>query len=189
VSSVDVAFFGGSFDPPHVGHVLAAAYALSTAGIEHVLVAPVCVHAFAKPLSSFEDRLAMARLAFEPLSQVGVSELEGELPHPNYTLNTLQEVRRRNPSWRLRLLVGSDVFDQRSKWHQFDKIIELAPPLVLQRAGTPGQQPPSLLPEVSSSEIRALLTNAARAGDHLATLVPKAVLHYIAAHGLYRGAP
>ncbi|HTM46171.1 MAG TPA: nicotinate-nicotinamide nucleotide adenylyltransferase, partial [Polyangiaceae bacterium] len=128
---MNVAFFGGSFDPPHVGHVLAAAYALCTAEIDQVLVVPVCAHAFAKPLSSFEDRLAMTRFAFKSLAQVAISDLESELPHPNFTLNTLQEVAKRNPSWQLRLLVGSDVFAQRGKWHQFERIVEIAPPLVL----------------------------------------------------------
>ena len=103
-----VAFFGGSFDPPHVGHVLAAAYALSI-GFDQVLVCVVKSHAFAKQLSAFETRVALARLAFAPLPGAVVTDIEATLPQPNYTLHTLRAIQAAHPDWRLRLLAGTEV--------------------------------------------------------------------------------
>lgn len=188
---MQVAFFGGSFDPPHVGHVLAAAYALSTGQVSKVLCVPVFAHAFAKPLSDFEHRLAMARLAMQPLRDVEVSDIEAELGRgstPNYTVHTLQALQQRHPDWQLRLMVGSDVLADHEKWQHFDEVVKLAPPLVLVRAGVPGTTEP-LLPDVSSSQVRALLQRGAAAAGQLATLVPHAVLQHITAHGLYREPP
>ena len=74
-----VGVFGGSFNPPHVGHVLAAAYLLSMAAVDRVLVIPVFRHPFAKTLASFEDRLAMCQLAMTWLPQVEVSDIERQL--------------------------------------------------------------------------------------------------------------
>src|SRR3954453_19837484 len=82
----ELAILGGSFDPPHFGHVFLAAYALGSANVERVLVVPVFQHAFAKPLSPFEDRLHMCELAFRDLRRVEVSDLERELGGVSRTL-------------------------------------------------------------------------------------------------------
>jgi len=67
-----VAIYGGSFDPPHVSHVLAAVYALKIAGFERVLVVPVFEHAFHKQLTPFEHRTRMCELAFAGITGVGM---------------------------------------------------------------------------------------------------------------------
>jgi nicotinate-nucleotide adenylyltransferase len=180
-----VAFFGGSFDPPHVGHVLGATYALSSGQVDRVLCVPVFAHPFAKSLSAFEHRLAMARLAFQTLTRAEVSDIERTLPTPNYTWHTLQALRQQHPEWQLRLLAGSDVFAERHKWQHFDEVVQLAPPLLLPRAGVPGTQE-TVLPEVSSSQVRALLRDEPITSPRLTALVPRNVLEYTAAHGLYR---
>lgn len=188
-----VAFFGGSFDPPHVGHVLAAAYALCTAPIDRVLFVPVRGHALHKPLSAFEHRVAMTELAAAGVAGAEVSRIEAELPTPNFTLNTLHELQRRHPDWQLRLMIGSDVFAQREKWQAFDEVVQLAPPLLLARSGFSSagmgddELGPSLLPEVSSSTVRALLNGGKVNDPRLHDLVPRTVLQYIEEHGLYRG--
>ena len=152
-----VAFFGGSFNPPHVAHVLACAYVLSTNLADRVLVVPVFQHPFDKPLAPFEDRLTMARLALDWLPGVEVSPVEQELETPSLTLNTLQHLSNANPSWRLRLMVGSDVLFEAQKWHAFDEISALAPPLVLGRIGYEHPDAPvSVLPDLSSTRVREL---------------------------------
>jgi nicotinate-nucleotide adenylyltransferase len=186
---IEVAFFGGSFDPPHFGHLLAAAYARG-AGFDRVLVAPVRAHAFGKRLNAFEHRVAMARLAFESIDGVEVSEIEAELPEPNFTLNTLQALASAHPDWRLRLMVGSDVMADASKWNRFDEVRRLAPPFVLGRAGGPQQAQAGLqLAEVSSTDVRKALGRRhddESIAEWLGQRVPKPVLGYIEKHGLYR---
>lgn len=179
-----VAFFGGSFDPPHVAHVLLANYALLTLPIDEVLVVPVFEHAFGKRLAPFEDRLRLCQLAFAACSAVRVSAIECELPRPSYTLHTLQRLSVLEPGAELRLLVGSDVVAETRKWHAFQEVTRIAPLLVVERAGHAGQG--ALLPELSSSRVRELF---GRRDEHslgeLSRLVPRAVLSYVLDHGLY----
>jgi nicotinate-nucleotide adenylyltransferase len=142
-------------------------------------------HAFAKPLTDFEQRVTMTRRAMQPLPAVEVSEIEREQPAPNYTLHTLRALRAQHPDWQLRLMVGSDVFAEQQKWKDFEEVVKLAPPLVLARAGVPGTTD-AVLPQVSSSQVRSLLQQGGPDSARLATLVPHEVLEHITAHGLYR---
>jgi nicotinate-nucleotide adenylyltransferase len=139
----------------------------------------------------------MARLALGWIPRVVVSGVEEELGGESLTLRTVEHLAATHPDWSLRLLVGSDVLADLPKWHRWDRIAELAPPLVLGRAGALAARadvtwvgaggPPeeAILPRVSSTEIRAALVGkkleAARA------LVPAAVLDHIQARGLYEG--
>src|SRR5687767_3051770 len=109
VSSVTVALFGGSFNPPHIGHVLAVTYVLSVGRVDRVVVVPVFDHALGKRLEPFEHRLEMARRAFDWLPQVDVSDIEERLGTPSRTLRTVLALESAHPEWDLRLLVGSDI--------------------------------------------------------------------------------
>ena len=178
-----VALFGGSFNPPHVGHVLAASYVLSVGWVERVLVVPVFEHALGKSLVAFEHRVEMARRAFGWLPQVEVSTLEASLGAPSRTLRTIVALEAQHPEWTLRLLVGSDITGEIEKWQAFDQIERKAPPLFLQRAGSHAANAgPGVLPDVSSTQVRSLLASAPRDRPPppvLGALVPRAVLDYI----------
>jgi len=183
-----VAIYGGSFDPPHVSHVLAAVYALKVGGFERVLVVPVFEHAFHKQLTPFEHRVRMCELAFEGIAGVEVTPVERELQTPSLTLRTLEHLAAAHPEWALRLLVGSDVLSETAKWHAFERVSALAPPYVVAR---PGYEHPDghalLLPDVSSTRVREALASPG-AADHAALLaasVPSAVLEYLREQGLY----
>jgi len=187
-----VAIYGGSFDPPHVSHVLAALYALKVGGFERVLVVPVFEHAFHKQLTPFEHRVRMCELAFSGIAGIEVSPVERELATPSLTLRTLEHLARLHPDWSMRLLVGSDVLGDTAKWHAFDRISELAPPYVVAR---PGYEHPdsqvALLPDVSSTRVREALASRGEA-EHsvlLAVSVPRAVLEYIDERALYSRQP
>ncbi len=193
-----VAFFGGSFDPPHIGHVLATAYLLATQDIDAVLVAPVYQHPFAKSLTSFDDRMAMCRLAFGWLPNVEISDVEARLGGESLTLRTLEHLVQERPDDAFRLVIGSDVVADLPKWHRFDRIAELAPPLILPRAlarpvraeGDADEETAAaaqVLPAVSSSEIRQAITSASAGVPGLVrALVHRRVVEHIVARGLYR---
>jgi nicotinate-nucleotide adenylyltransferase len=184
MASERVAVYGGSFNPPHVGHVLACAWALSTGEATRVLVVPCFVHPFAKELAPFEDRFAMCERAMGWVPGVEVSRVEAELGGESLTLRTLEHLRAGHPDWSLRLLVGADVLGDAPKWHRYERVVELAPPLVMGRLGyeASGVGPPHL-PDVSSSDVRSRLGAGAWAG--LERLVPAGVLAYVRARGLY----
>lgn len=177
---------GGSFDPPHVAHVLLAAYVLAIGEADEVLVVPVFEHAFGKHLAPYEQRVKMCELAFADIGHVKVSRVEQQLPPPNRTLLTLQHLQAERPGAKFRLVIGSDVLADTPKWHAFHEVTRLAPLLVVPRTGHP-HPGATVLPDVSSSQVRELLArgdDVARA--RLAELVPRAVLDYVLETGLYR---
>jgi nicotinate-nucleotide adenylyltransferase len=179
-----VGIFGGSFNPPHVGHVLAAAYALSVAPIDRLLVVPVHRHPFAKELAPFDLRLRMCELAFGELGRAQVSDVESTIEGDSLTLRTLERLREQHPSWRMRLLLGSDVVPDLPKWHRFDRVAELAEPFFLQRSGALDPSlGPAVLPEISSTEVRALLREGRL--DEVRRVVPSRVLELVAEARLY----
>jgi nicotinate-nucleotide adenylyltransferase len=185
-----VAIFGGSFDPPHASHVLAAVYARKVGGFDQVLVVPVFEHAFQKQLTPFQHRLRMCELAFQGIEGVLVSPIEAELATPSLTLRTVEALTAAHSEWALRLLVGSDVLSDTAKWHAFDRISALAPPYVLARPGCPHPDPNALpLPDVSSTRVREALAHRGQgsADAVLTNCVPRAVLEYIEEQHLYQG--
>jgi nicotinate-nucleotide adenylyltransferase len=186
-SRANVAIYGGSFNPPHVAHLLAVTWVLACRDIDRVLVIPTYQHPFAKSLAPFEDRLEMCRLAFEGLgSRVEISAIERDLGGESKTVRTLEHLAELHPDWRMRLVVGADLIHELDRWARPERVKELAPPLVLARLGVappPGfEDAPRVLPEVSSTAIRAALAR----GEGVDDLVPRAVVAYAARNRLYQ---
>ena len=180
-----IALLGGSFDPPHVAHVLLAAYVLALGEVDEVLVVPVFEHAFGKRLAPYADRVRMCELSFAAVAHVTVSRIEEQLPRPSRTLLTLQHLQRSQPGAHFRLVIGSDVLADAPKWHAFEQITELAPPLIVARAGHP-YQGAALLPDVSSTHLRELLARPDAASlAELRQLMPRAALDHALEHHLY----
>jgi nicotinate-nucleotide adenylyltransferase len=135
-----VAFFGGSFDPPHLGHLGVARAARAALGLDTVLFAPVG----AQPLkpqgstASFEDRLAMTRqaIAGEPGFAVSLADAPKSSGAPNYTLETLLALRAElPPESTLFCLMGADAFATLRHWHRAAEIPFVAPLIVASRPG------------------------------------------------------
>jgi nicotinate-nucleotide adenylyltransferase len=179
-----VGVFGGSFNPPHVAHVLAVAWVLSTQEVDRVLVVPAFRHPFSKSLAPFEERVAMCEAAMGWLPRVEVSKVEEELGGESRTLRTLEHLAAIHPDYRMRLIIGADLVVESPKWFGFDEITKIAPPLVLGRAGVAVQGgPPVVLPAVSSTDVREKIARGMWA--ELEPLVPRKVLERIRARGLY----
>lgn len=179
-----IAVFGGSFNPPHLAHVLAVTVVLSRFEIDRLLVVPTYQHPFAKSLAPYADRVAMCELALGWIPRVSVSRVEEELGGESRTLRTIEHLRAGHPGESFRLVMGADIMLESSKWYGFDKIVELAPPIVLGRVGVAYEGAPlPVLPAISSTEVRAKV--AAGRLDELEEIVPRAVLAYLRSHPLY----
>lgn len=178
----EVALLGGSFNPPHVGHLMASLYVRATLGCEVWLV-PSFNHPFGKPLAPFDDRVAMCEaMARDVGSWLQVSRAEAEVGGEGRTIELLEWLLPRHPGVRFRWVIGSDILADLPKWKAWDRIQQLVSVTVLHRAGYPAPTalgPP--LAEVSSTEIRKRL----EAGDVPVELVPRNALEVARARGLY----
>lgn len=123
-----VGFFGGTFDPPHVGHVAAAKAAVRELSLDLLLVVPA---GFPPKLDAPEQctpavhRLEMARLAFADVPNCSVSDMELTGDGPSYTVRSMETVARRYPGAELFLLFGSDAFANVQRWRGADKLFSL----------------------------------------------------------------
>lgn len=167
-----VAVFGGSFNPPHVGHAMIAGWLRWTDRCDEVWLLPTHVHAFGKPLAPFASRVAACeRMAALVGPHVKVSSIEATLPSPSFTIVTLDRLAALHPTHRFRLVVGADILRQAASWRDWSRIEGDFAPIVLGRGNESVSGAPSF-PDVSSSDIRARLA-AGQAVDHL---VPSGVL-------------
>jgi nicotinate (nicotinamide) nucleotide adenylyltransferase len=125
----------------------------------------------------------MCELAMTPLRDVQISRIEATLPQPNRTLDTLEALASAHPGAHLRLVIGSDLLDETSHWHNFARIQALAPPIVVQRQGHLATSDAPALPEISSTEVRRRL----RLHEPTDGLLSPAVATYALQHALYQG--
>ncbi len=194
-----IGIFGGSFDPPHIGHIQAAKQAVQTLGLDRLLVIPVASppHKGGCRVSA-EDRLAMVRIACQGELKIEVSDLEIARGGTSYTYETVGFVRGMYPDAQLYLLMGSDMFQSFLTWKHPEKILAQATPVVFcrgdknEKAKNHAQKEtleaqghscvlldnPVL--EISSTQMRRML--AFHCAD---SFLPAGVGEYIRAKGLY----
>lgn len=169
-----VALVGGSFNPPHVGHLMAALYLRATRPVDEVWLVPAFNHPFGKALASFEDRVRMCEAMAQDCSGwLRVSRAEAEVGKEGRTIELLEWLLPRHPDTKFEFVIGSDILADLPKWKAWDRIRALVTIVVLNRAGHRAEGaigPP--LAEVSSTEIRRALA----AGETPAELVPQRVL-------------
>ena len=195
-------FFGGTFDPPHRGHVAIARAAADAFALTTVLFVPTGRQPLkaASGTAPWHDRLAMVRL-LEPLdARFAVSRIEAPTSDgsPNYTVDTLRALHAEKPDARLFSINGADSFLELARWREPDALLALAEWIVVSRPGFPLSRLDALpltpqqrarvhpLTAVEDPVSATALRNGLRHGDHLEALLPSAVLSYIQAHGLYR---
>jgi nicotinate-nucleotide adenylyltransferase len=158
---MDIAIYGGSFNPPHVAHAMVASWLLWTEQVQEVWLVPVFRHAFEgiqeKTLARYEVRLQWCReLSADVHGRIRVSDIESKLPPPSYTIDTLKALDSLHVSSRFRLVIGADVLAQLHLWKDWKGIEKSYAPIIVGRGGydLPGALP---FPTVSSSGIRESL--------------------------------
>ena len=187
-TGMNLAIFGGTFDPPHISHTLGCLYALEVYDIDHILVIPCLHHPLGKNATTYPHRAAMCRLAMECLvPRVEISEMESERPGPSYTIDTLKILRQKRPGDKLFIIIGSDILEETRLWKSFDEIQQIAEFIILPRPISGKDrienQPWSnfTLPDISSTEIRRSL----KEGKEVDLFLSRRVLEYIRENHLY----
>jgi nicotinate-nucleotide adenylyltransferase len=178
-----VAIFGGSFNPPHLAHQMAALYVLETAAVDELWMVPAFLHPFGKALAPFAHRLQMCELAAAALGpRVKVSAVERDLGLESRTLRTMRRLQQDFPGDTFSLVIGADLLAELPSWQDSAELQRTVPLVVVGRAGFETPEGRLALPRVSSTEVRAALAG----GRPVDGLVPRAVVDYISRHGLYK---
>jgi nicotinate-nucleotide adenylyltransferase len=186
-----IGVFGGTFDPPHIGHLIVAADAYEQLGLDLLLFVPAAVPPHKTGVvATAEQRLRMLNAALEGDDRFAVDDLELRRSGPSYTIDTLTELSRREPDAELIFLLGIDQFRAFSTWVRPHDIATMATLAVMARDGdTPDLTGPFggielrvTRVDLSSTRIRA----KAAAGADLRYYVAPAVVEVIAEEGLYR---
>ncbi len=186
-----VAFYGGSFDPFHNGH-LAIVRALRARDLcDEILLAPSALSpGKSEPRVSGFHRLAMTRLGVNGLEDITVTDMDLRRRGPSYTVHSLSTLQQEHQDSDLFLVIGGDAWRDFHTWRDPEHILRLARILVFPRDGlvVNGQDLPdsvTILDDfeepVSSTDLRRRLAD----GEDLVDLVPPPVLRYIHTHGLY----
>ena len=196
-----IGILGGTFDPPHVGHLWLATPAADVMDLDRVIFMPASQppHKRGRRVSPVVDRLLMTRLAIGGNDLFELSTLEVERDGPSYTVDSVEELLRSYDGAALFLIMSADSLAQIDSWHEPDRLLSLVEWVVGSRPGTPRPDPeqlgrrfgpfsarihllggPSL--DVSATEIRRRVA----AGRTIRYLVPQAVEELIVERGLYR---
>ncbi|MFO1518531.1 MAG: nicotinate-nicotinamide nucleotide adenylyltransferase [bacterium] len=174
-----IALFGGSFNPPHNGHVAVAKALADSGDFDQVWVLPSYSHPFGKVFLPFEERFRLCELAFGPLApRVRVDPTEKQRGEATgYTIDTVRYLRQRHPEDEFFLVMGSDLFGEVDRWKDYEELKKLVSIYPVARAG----YEESRFPKVASSEIRERI----RQGGEWRSLLPEKVGEYIRKKGLY----
>jgi nicotinate-nucleotide adenylyltransferase len=192
-----IGVLGGTFDPPHDGHLHVAAEVASAMKLDQIIFIPASQPWQKSGYSDAEDRLAMTALAAAHDPRFSVSRIEIDRTGPTYTIDTMRELSKLLPGAELWLIVGADAALNLATWHRIDDLSRYTNVIAVPRPGFDVARlevaqrrlplevvevPPV---DVSSTEIRA----AVRAGRSIEGLVPPEVAAYIEEHHLYRDGP
>jgi nicotinate-nucleotide adenylyltransferase len=197
-----IGILGGTFNPPHMGHLVMAQEALDQLELERVVLLPVAVppHKEAREDPGAAARVELCRLAVAGDERLGVSTLEVDRGGASYTVDTLRELHELEPEHDLTFIVGGDMAQSLPAWREPEAILALARLAVAEREGVRREDIARRLEplhggdrvtffdmpriDVSSSAIRRRVAE----GRPIRYLVPDAVADAIARHSLYRTA-
>jgi len=153
-----IILYGGSFNPPHVSHVLFAVYLRALFPRARLVVVPVYGHAFGKALLDYDFRLELLGMAFGGIEGVEISDIERELGRvPGYTVDVVEAFRRREAGKQIYVAIGADILDDLPRWHRYEDLCSQAEFIVFPREGYDGlgrALPLVVLPGVSSRWVR-----------------------------------
>jgi nicotinate-nucleotide adenylyltransferase len=182
-----IAIYGGTFDPIHHAHLILAREAIGTLDLDKVILVPAAISPLKKaaPVASGEVRLEMLQAAIKGEPKFDVDECELLRPPPSYTIDTVEEIRRRECDVSIYCLVGEDNVEQLPQWHRFAELEKMARIVILDRSGKQPLHSYQLIHrriDISATEIRRRIAQH----ESIRYLVPDSVDEIIQREKLYR---
>ena len=193
MSKIRLGVMGGTFDPIHYGHLVAASEAASAFGLDEVIFVPAGDPWQKETQSSSKHRFAMTKLAIKKNKLFTISDIDVRRDGPTYTVDTLTEIKEIHPEAELFFITGADAISNILSWKDVDKIWSLANFVGVSRPGHALKVPNSPHGVVSILEIPALAISSTdirarvSSGKPIDYLLPPKVIKYISKHHLYRG--
>ncbi|MFC0557983.1 nicotinate-nucleotide adenylyltransferase [Halalkalibacter alkalisediminis] len=177
-----IGLFGGTFNPPHLGHLLFAQEVLVQYKLDEVWFIPVNIppHKERVDLASNEDRIDMLVGAIKDNEYFHVSTIELEREGPSYTIDTIKQLKRIYPNNQFYFLIGGDMVDYLPQWHKIDELLELVTFIGVQRPGTSIKktyyaEQVHLLDMMQVDLSSSLIRNRIQEGKPITYMVPKEV--------------
>jgi nicotinate-nucleotide adenylyltransferase len=191
---------GGTFNPPHLGHLVAAQEAYRELELDQVMLIPAGIppHKPVEAEPGSQHRLELCRRAIGDDERFRVSDLELRRDGPSYTVDTLNSLSTQAPTNELFLILGGDIAAGLPKWHEPERVLELATVAVAKRPGTAKEAVTKALAGLKGGErarffempsigiSSTMLRRRVQAGQPIRYFVPDGVVDYIETHGLYR---
>jgi nicotinate-nucleotide adenylyltransferase len=198
VESPRIGLFGGSFDPPHLGHRALAEAALLSLSLDEVRWIPAGApwQKTDRALADAAHRAAMVELAIAGESRFALDERELRRAGPSYTIDTVREIQAERPGAALFLIIGQDQYARLHTWHEWSELLGRVMLAVVARNGQPPIPGAAVMNQRHRIEVLSmprvdvsatLVRQRAETGADLAALVGPAVAGYIERHQLYRG--
>ena len=187
-----IGVMGGTFDPIHHGHLVAASEVADSFGLDEVVFVPTGQPWQKSDVTESEHRYLMTVIATASNPSFSVSRVDIDRDGPTYTIDTLRDVQRLNPDADLYFITGADAIPQILSWRNHDELWELAHFVAVSRPGHVLNTDGLPVEDVSQLEIPALAISSTdcrgrvRGGHPVWYLVPDGVVQYIAKHHLYR---
>ena len=182
-----IAIYGGTFDPVHHAHLILAREAIETLDLDKVILVPAAISPLKKvaPVASGEVRLTMLQAAIKGEPKFEADECELLRPPPSFTIDTVEEIRRRECDLSIYWLIGEDNIEQLPRWHRFAELERMVRFVVLDRTGKPPSHTYQLIHrpiDISATEIRRRVAQ----NESIRYLVPESVEEIIQREKLYR---
>jgi nicotinate-nucleotide adenylyltransferase len=182
-----IGIYGGSFDPIHHGHLILAREAREVLDVEKIIFVPAVLSPFkgCAAVASGDMRLKMLHAAIEAEEGFAIDDCELRRPPPSWTIDTVEEIRRREPDAEIYLLVGEDNVSTLDRWRRFDELKKIVRFVVLDRTGSQtlcNYQIVRRKIDISATDIRKRVAR----GQSIRYLVPPAVEEIIQREKLYR---
>ena len=182
-----IGIFGGTFDPVHHGHLILARDAIEALELDNVIFIPAAIspHKLQQTPTPAEIRLEMLRAAIEGEPRFCLDPLELERPAPSFTVDTIAELKAREPDAEFIYLIGEDNLAQLPTWHRFSHLSQMVHFAILARSGLNAIHPYPVVRrhlDISGTDIR----NRVASGRSIRYLVPPAVEKIIRDRQLYR---
>jgi nicotinate-nucleotide adenylyltransferase len=198
---VRIGILGGTFNPPHLGHLISAQEAYLQLGLDRVKLIPARIppHKPVEEEPGPAHRLELCRLAIQGDERFEVSDVEIAREGPSYTVDTLEELHSSAPDHELFLIVGGDIAAGLPSWREPERVLSLATLAVARRRGTPRAAVDEALRTLRGGErarffrmpriaiSSTMLRDRVRAGEPIRYYVPDPVINYIDHHHLYAG--